>query len=486
MPPDPPPDPHQKEPDRTQEEEGEKEETHSQKTARVEPLRKKVYKCNVEGCGKAYTRPCRLKEHVRSHTQERPFQCEQCGAKYLRASHLARHAISHLPEDQVVYYTCPHPGCTKRYRQRQAMTEHAHIHTQPKPYVCDRPGCGEAFAKAIMLKRHASVHDGIRRHPCPADGCTIQCRTPSALRLHLQTHERSKSPKHLCGVAGCGKLFGLAKDLRTHIGKEHGWMCLTCDKVFHDAAKLRAHQITHKKENEPLVSCPIPGCSSSFVTSRSLRTHLSLTHHLGERLRRHQEQVHDKRKAEEGMMQETEDSEDQGKEGGVDRLTAISTTPSVSEPALPGARSSPRRSSGEQRPRAKMLIEILTGHDSPWSRPFRMTKRRRPTILDQAEEQMRQGKREDLLDKHKVQLLAVSFNPGHGEIDYTRTTYSSCSKNPDLYDCAFDRFDKQAQQFTVDKDQINFSILIITGSTRRCRYGLAKYITKILLCNLPP
>lgn len=236
----------------------------------------------------------------------------------------------------------------------------------------------------------------------------------------------SKSPKHLCGVAGCGKLFGLAKDLRTHIGKEHGWMCLTCDKVFHDAAKLRAHQITHKKENEPLVSCPIPGCSSSFVTSRSLRTHLSLTHHLGERvngeregegrrvpysikshscpdcpasfsfpskLRRHQEQVHDKRKAEEGMMQETEDSEDQGKEGGVDRLTAISTTPSVSEPALPGARSSPRRSSGEQRPRAKMLIEILTGHDSPWSRPFRMTKRRRPTILDQAEEQMRQGKR---------------------------------------------------------------------------------------------
>lgn len=93
---------------------------------------------------------------------------------------------------------------------------------------------------------------------------------------------------------------------------------------------------------------------------------------------------------------------------------------------------------------------------------------------------------EDLLDKHKVQLLAVSFNPGHGEIDYTRTTYSSCSKNPDLYDCAFDRFDKQAQQFTVDKDQINFSILIITGSTRRCRYGLAKYITKILLCNLPP
>ncbi|KAG4304610.1 hypothetical protein PORY_002003 [Pneumocystis oryctolagi] len=31
---------------------------------------KKVYACRYEGCGKVYSKPCRMEEHLRSHTGE--------------------------------------------------------------------------------------------------------------------------------------------------------------------------------------------------------------------------------------------------------------------------------------------------------------------------------------------------------------------------------------------------------------------------------
>src|SRR4051812_7021772 len=35
-----------------------------------------VYKCSFTPCTASFSRPCRLSEHERSHTGERPFACQ--------------------------------------------------------------------------------------------------------------------------------------------------------------------------------------------------------------------------------------------------------------------------------------------------------------------------------------------------------------------------------------------------------------------------
>ncbi|XP_076055412.1 uncharacterized protein LOC143033807 [Oratosquilla oratoria] len=79
-------------------------------------------KCHI--CNRVFPREKSLQAHLRTHTGERPYQCD-------------------------------YPGCTKAFTQSGQLKTHQRLHTGEKPFVCSASGCTSRFTHA---NRHCAEH----------------------------------------------------------------------------------------------------------------------------------------------------------------------------------------------------------------------------------------------------------------------------------------------------------------------------------------
>ena len=66
-----------------------------------------------------------IKNHIRSHTDERPFNCSECEMKFKIKQHLNKHKLKHLSDINLQKpYKCEWFGCERRFTCISYMRAH--------------------------------------------------------------------------------------------------------------------------------------------------------------------------------------------------------------------------------------------------------------------------------------------------------------------------------------------------------------------------
>ncbi|XP_006871436.1 PREDICTED: zinc finger protein 526 [Chrysochloris asiatica] len=128
------------------------------------------HRCGV--CGKGFKKLVHVRNHLRTHTGERPFQCHSCGKTFASLANLSRHQLTHTG---VRPYQCL--DCGKRFTQSSNLQQHRRLHLRPV-----------AFARAPRLSMA-----GLYKSPYYCATCGRWFRAMAGLRLHQRVHARART-----------------------------------------------------------------------------------------------------------------------------------------------------------------------------------------------------------------------------------------------------------------------------------------------------
>ncbi|KAH8392531.1 hypothetical protein KR215_010505 [Drosophila sulfurigaster] len=115
----------------------------------------KTFRCDVDGCGKAFWFKAALQRHLKTHIVEPPdtpvvtWGCTDCPKFFSNVESLRRHYKT--THGNVVLYPCDFEGCNQMFQRKDNLVRHARSHKDGKN-CCDI--CGRSFARKDALTRH--------------------------------------------------------------------------------------------------------------------------------------------------------------------------------------------------------------------------------------------------------------------------------------------------------------------------------------------
>ncbi|XP_059484309.1 zinc finger protein 846-like [Neocloeon triangulifer] len=142
-----------------------------------------TYLCPV--CQKSFTQRAHLDLHVRTHTGERPFGCEQCSARFVSSGQLQRHVAG--VHERKKRFKCTH--CEKEFLYAHNFKAHLARHEGNKEVSCEQ--CDKTFFTKNALFRHQRVHS--KEKPFPCDICGKTFADCSNRKRHMQNHTTSSA-----------------------------------------------------------------------------------------------------------------------------------------------------------------------------------------------------------------------------------------------------------------------------------------------------
>lgn len=120
--------------------------------------RPKKYQCPY--CWVALSNTGQFRGHIRIHTGERPFKCDQA-------------------------------NCEKTFTRNEELTRHKRIHTGQRPFACQL--CDKRFGRKDHLKKHTRTHE---RHARTLSAMSDSSSSPVESDAHSPEHQHTQTTHH--------------------------------------------------------------------------------------------------------------------------------------------------------------------------------------------------------------------------------------------------------------------------------------------------
>jgi uncharacterized Zn-finger protein len=148
------------------------------------------YTCSV--CEKEFKKLFNLKQHVRTHTGERPLQCSYCDKCFSDRSSMNKHQRT-VHEDRRPH-TCD--VCHKGFASTSHLNDHMAIHSKERNFVCQL--CRRTFSFRTSLKKHLATHSVEKPFKCKI--CLKNFKTKVSVKAHMKKIHRIPFNRFTCDV----------------------------------------------------------------------------------------------------------------------------------------------------------------------------------------------------------------------------------------------------------------------------------------------
>ncbi|KAM0903635.1 hypothetical protein ACQ4PT_018525 [Festuca glaucescens] len=255
------------------------------------------YKC--EFCGVVRSKKRLIRDHVLEHHKDEvddldeytqggggqprtSHDCEECGARFKKPAHLKQHMQSHSPERP---FACHVDGCPFSYSRKDHLNRHLLTH-QGKLFVCRIEGCNLKFSTKGNMQRHVqeihedTFHCGSKKEfICPEDDCGKTFKYASKLQKHEESHVKLDYSEVICCEPGCMKTFTNVECLKAHNQLCHRYV--QCDVCGTKQLKknFKRHQRMHEGSRvTERIKCHFDDCKCSFSKKSNLDKHIKAVH----------------------------------------------------------------------------------------------------------------------------------------------------------------------------------------------------------------